>query len=275
MAIILGTNDADSLTASQDGDVLIGRDGDDTLEFIGNVFPGGSLRTVAMFGDAGADVLTVGGADLLGVYANPVGPRAYLDGGSDNDTLAGSHGGDTLEGGDGADALSGGAQSDEIHGGDGDDTLDGGAGNDKLHGERGNDSLIGGAGEDRLWGGDGDDTLQGGAGNDTLWGDRGSDTAVFSGSVSDYTIEIKNKVWTVITQSGGAGAEGTDHLHKIERAVFADREIFLDGRNNAPISISLSAADVRENDAGAVIGAVTTRDFDAGETFSCTSLDLV
>lgn len=142
MAIILGTNDADTLTGSQDGDVLIGRDGNDTLEITGSVFPGGSLRTVAMFGDAGADVLTVRGSDFLGAYAYPVGPRAYLDGGGGSDTLSGSYGADTLEGGDGSDALSGSAQSDELYGGDGNDTLDGGGGSDSLYGGAGSDTFV-------------------------------------------------------------------------------------------------------------------------------------
>ncbi|MFZ1413731.1 MAG: hypothetical protein WAS73_04005 [Defluviicoccus sp.] len=83
MAIVLGTNNADTLTGSQDGEVLIGHDANDTLEYIGIVFPGGSLRTLAMFGDAGPDVLMVRGADFLEAYANPVRPSVYLDGGSD------------------------------------------------------------------------------------------------------------------------------------------------------------------------------------------------
>jgi serralysin len=97
-----------------------------------------------------------------------LGAPLVLNGTSDNDTLTG---------GEGNDSLSGLALSDRLSGRGGNDTLSGGTGNDRLLGEAEDDSLSGGAGNDNLDGGVGSDTLFGGAGNDTLnGGNRSPDT---------------------------------------------------------------------------------------------------
>jgi Ca2+-binding RTX toxin-like protein len=128
-----------------------------------------------------------GGNDALSVNViAPVVPVIIL-GGTGNDTLRGSPGGDVLDGGAGRDSLDGvagndvlrgGAGRDTLAGGDGDDSLDGGTSNDVLFGSIGIDSLSGDRGNDTLDGGDGDDVLAGGFGRDRLTGGAGAD--VFS-----------------------------------------------------------------------------------------------
>ncbi|MDB5171380.1 MAG: peptidase and in kexin sedolisin [Phycisphaerales bacterium] len=80
--------------------------------------------------------------------------------GDDTITLAGSVTQNaTLFGGDGNDSITGGSGNDAIDGGNGHDTLNGGAGNDGLAGDAGNDQLNGGTGSDNLSGGTGIDSL--------------------------------------------------------------------------------------------------------------------
>jgi Ca2+-binding RTX toxin-like protein len=142
MAIILGTNDADSLTASQDGDVLIGLEGDDTLQYQYAFGPGyPDLGTIAMFGDGGNDTLTVASAAGPGPSSR-VAPQSFLDGGDGNDTVSGSADADTLFGGDGNDTLNGGGFDDSVSGGAGDDGIAGGAGSDTVEGGPGNDVYV-------------------------------------------------------------------------------------------------------------------------------------
>lgn len=73
----------------------------------------------------------------------------------------------TLLGLDGDDSIFGGANADAINAGAGDDYVEGGGGDDVIDGDFGSDGLHGGAGDDRLTGGLGDDSLYGGAGFDT------------------------------------------------------------------------------------------------------------
>ncbi|MEH1948148.1 MAG: calcium-binding protein [Nostoc sp.] len=76
--------------------------------------------------------------------------------------------------------------NDVINGQGGDDTIDGKSGNDILRGGAGNDSLYGGADNDTLVASVGNDTLNGGAGNDNLsaGGSKG-DNLLFGGDGND------------------------------------------------------------------------------------------
>ncbi|MEM6435479.1 MAG: glycerophosphodiester phosphodiesterase, partial [Cyanobacteria bacterium P01_D01_bin.115] len=114
--------------------------------------------------------------------------RDFIQGGSDDETLAGGSDLDAfLFGGDGDDVLRGdrnvrSAQTGEAGG---NDTIYGEGGNDRIGGKSGEDILFGGAGDDAIWGDDGDDLLRGGKGNDTLTGDnssggQGSDTFILA-----------------------------------------------------------------------------------------------
>ncbi len=159
-----------TITAGNDGNVLIGGGGNDTI--------------------------TAGNGNN------------FLYGGLGNDTLAGGSGNDFLEGGAGADHLDGGAGfnvasyvdsasavSVDLRGGEtnavgqgGDAQGDTFANIQDFQGSAFNDSFIagtapvtldGGVGNDTLAGGDGGDVLIGGGGTDVLTGGRGSDTFVF------------------------------------------------------------------------------------------------
>jgi len=129
-------------------------------------------------------------------------------------------------------------------------TISGGSGNDTITGTSGNDVLIGGAGDDTLIGGGGDDFLNGGA---------GTDTAVFSGSILNYTfVQNGAQSWYVTDH---VGTDGTDHLISIQKLKFSDALIDLT-QNNAPIAFDDSAT-VGE-DAGTYHSAtsVLANDFD-------------
>ncbi|NOT83337.1 MAG: calcium-binding protein [Methylococcaceae bacterium] len=69
------------------------------------------------------------------------------------------------------------------------DTLTGGIGNDTLNGLAGNDTLIGNAGNDRLDGGIGTDTLRGGIGDDTYVVDVATDVVTENTNEGTDTIE--------------------------------------------------------------------------------------
>ncbi|WP_162806225.1 beta strand repeat-containing protein [Sphingosinicella terrae] len=164
-----------------------------------------------------------------------------LDGDEGNDTLYGGTGNDEIHGGDGNDVAHGEADDDQLFGDDGNDTLTGGAGQDELDGGRDNDSLDGGEGHDILQGGDGNDSLTGGGGNDIIDGGNGFDTAYYSGSIFEYSFYGPLFGIMAIVHAGGAGADGSDLLVRVERLVFADAVIDLTG-NNAPIAIDDAAA---------------------------------
>ncbi|MBB5747591.1 DUF4214 domain-containing protein [Brevundimonas variabilis] len=118
--IIVGDDNANTLTGGFGGDTLSGGGGADILN-----------------GDAGDDSLAVGAGD---------------------DVLSGGEGADTLDGGDGSDALSGGEGGDMLSGSAGNDVLDGGGGVDRLSGGDGDDRITGGLGSDTIDGGAGNDT---------------------------------------------------------------------------------------------------------------------
>jgi Ca2+-binding RTX toxin-like protein len=123
-------------------------DGSDSLRV--NSFD--STFTGSVFVDGGD------GADLINLAAPS--NDASVDGGAGNDTILSGGGNDTLRGSAGEDSIRGGA---------GDDMLFGGAQADELFGEDGNDYVRGqGSSADAVSGGAGDDTIDGGMGTDFL-----------------------------------------------------------------------------------------------------------
>jgi Ca2+-binding RTX toxin-like protein len=68
--------------------------------------------------------------------------------------------------------------------------------------------------------GAGDDYIAGGIGNDIINGGAGTDTAVFSGSIADYTISQKGTQTTVA--DGVTNRDGTDYLTNVEYMKFRD-----------------------------------------------------
>lgn len=112
MAVIFGTQLADSLSGAEQSDYIFGLAGNDSL-----------------LGREGNDYLYGGeGDDLL--YGDLTGELSKL-------------GNDYLYGGDGNDRLRGQSGEDQLFGNDGNDRLEGGYGNDKLFGGKGNDFLAG------------------------------------------------------------------------------------------------------------------------------------
>ena len=88
----------------------------------------------------------------------------------------GDEGNDTLIGGWGDDILNGGQDDDEIAGALGNDVINGGTGNDTIRGDEGDDSIVGRDGTDSIDGGSGNDTVIGDDGNDQIVGGPGADT---------------------------------------------------------------------------------------------------
>ncbi|MBK3801555.1 calcium-binding protein [Azospirillum brasilense] len=106
-------------------------------------YPGSITDQFSIYGLGGNDTI------VGGYYAD------YLDGGDGNDNLFGHGGSDTLLGGNGDDTLNGDTEADLLHGGSGYDVIYGGTTS-----ASGNDTLIGGGSYswDELYGGAGDDT---------------------------------------------------------------------------------------------------------------------
>ena len=133
----------------------------------------------------------------------------------------------------------------------------------KINGTNGNDYLVGTNEDDQLVGNGGDDVLVGGGGDDALLGGSGFDTAIYQGSVLDFTITPdphSRNSWVITDNNTADGNEGTDHLVGIEKLVFSDYTLYLDGRNNAPLAVddsfsiakntplNTTAADLLAND---------------------------
>ncbi len=144
-----------------------------------------------------------------------------------------------------------------IKGGSGSDIINGGSGDDFIQGRAGGDFLDGGDGNDSIQGNEGDDYIRGAAGNDFLHGGTGTDTAVYSGSVKDYSYR-RNGEEFFLDHVGGSMIDGNDRLISIERLIFADAVIDLT-QNNAPIAFNDAASTDEDN---SVSGNVLANDFD-------------
>ncbi len=208
-------DDIGDFVPDADGDVLLGRGGDDQLA-----------------GGNGPDVLNGGPGDdrLSGGLGND-----NLDGGDGNDRLdegSAPNGADAITGGPGQDSLSHGGRTaavtvvlngvaDDGEAGEGDNVstdvegLSGGSGNDtfvgpasgdvSIFGGGGDDTVTGGSGNDRLFGGDGADTLSGAAGDDQLAGGEGPD--VLDGGAGDDDFEPESDADDPDVYRGGPGTD--------------------------------------------------------------------
>lgn len=230
MALIVGTDNAETLAGAAENDVIRGLGGDDTITGgsgddsieggagddsingnLGNDTLLGGEGNDSLFGDEGNDSIVGGnGLNLLDGGAGDdtiiSGPSAEtVMGGDGNDSIIGGAGFDSVEGGAGNDTIFGNDQNDILFGGDGDDSLDGGASVDILEGGAGNDTLSGGAGDDTLNGGAGNDVLIGGAGSDELRGGAGNDQ-IDGGAGSDRLFGEDGDDTIV----GGEGADTID-----------------------------------------------------------------
>ncbi|QGX97418.1 tandem-95 repeat protein [Roseovarius faecimaris] len=241
MPPINGTNGDDLINGTPGDDDISGRDGNDTI-----------------FGLAGNDDIDAGRGDD---EASGGDGDDFITGWDGNDTLYGDAGNDTLRGVKEDDELHGGAGNDELDGGSGsdtlygdegddlllgisgDDVLDGGAGNDTLEGGSSDDVLNGGTGNDSLDGGSGFDILEGGEGDDTIVGGSGGDTAVFNGSIADFSLSASGTDILVQDQNTADGDEGTDTIRddvEFLQFNFGDESYTLDltsQADNAPVAL--------------------------------------
>jgi Ca2+-binding RTX toxin-like protein len=197
-----------------------------TINGVGAKFPSASVKRIEMYGEGGADRLTLNdslgvisarGATLMGQAGDDtlVGGLASVtfDGGDDNDSILGSSKADVMLGGAGADTLIGGKGDDQASGGAGNDLLYGSAGSDMLYGDANNDTIYGEAGDDTI-GGDGEDRFQFKGfsapavltGNDSLNGGDGEDW--ITGGDESATLHDQNNGLDTIT--GGAGNDILD-----------------------------------------------------------------
>lgn len=183
LAVVDGTDGADTLTAGAGGDTLNGGGGNDVLlsgpdaDFLN----GGDGEDHADYSNATSGIVI----DL----ANPENNTGYAAGdtysgidvyvgGPGNDTLRGTEGHDWFWGHDGDDLEYGYGGDDRLEAGNGNDTVHGGDGSDELFGRADNDHLLGEAGNDTMVGGSGTDLLEGDDGNDVMYGDWGADTMI-------------------------------------------------------------------------------------------------
>ena len=184
---LIGSNFADTLTASGAGSSLQGGGGDDTLI----VGPGND----ALDGGTGTDTAVFSG-NQSSYSITGVGSDLTITGPDGTDTLSNI---EKLQFADGV-----------IDAPDFGQTLTGTSGNDLLTGSTGNDVLIGLGGND---------TLDGGPGADSLDGGSGTDTATYASATSGVTVSL------AISGPQNTIGAGVDTLISIEALVgsgFAD-----------------------------------------------------
>ena len=215
-AIIDGAGGNDTLTGNVGDDYLIGGAGDDAIDGgAGNDtfgFEDGFGADTIIGGDEGADTDTI---DLSGLS----GPVNVAFGANEAGTISGESGSiefsevETLITTDGNDRVSAvgdsagvsidlGAGNDWITDGSGADVIRGGDGDDYIAANDGDDTLLGEAGNDDIEGGDGADYIDGGSGNDFLAG---------------YDVNgLSSNRWTVVTDDASEdtliGGTGEDTL---------------------------------------------------------------
>lgn len=203
MAIINGTSASETLNGTSSGDTIYGLAGNDTLN--------GLVGDDLLLPSSGSNTVDGGdGFDIADYYDAP-GPLEIdmifntvrrINSPSEVDTLA------NIE------VVRGGYFNDVLF------ASSSGNGARYLDGYPGNDQVNGGSLGDTLAGGTGDDTLTGNGGNDSIHGEDGTDRAVYSGSVSDYTITFNagTQIFTIADKV--ANRDGTDTVQAVENFSF-------------------------------------------------------
>jgi len=85
------------------------------------------------------------------------------------------------------------------------------------------EKVIGTSLPDNILGNQANNTLTGGGGNDVLNGAAGTDTAVFSGKLSDYSINYNRALGTASITDKRTVGDGADSLKSIEKLQFSDK----------------------------------------------------
>ncbi len=285
-----GDDGNDEIHGGADDDIINGNAGDDLIfgdAGFDEIFAGTGNDTVhggsqddAIEGQEGDDVLhgDAGADSLLGEEGNDV-----LFGGLGADALAGGEGDDMLFGGAGADALDGGVGGYDIANYEdwlagavsgigltinalnsalstGDAMLDTYLDIEEIRGTIWNDIIVGdgivgvlngNAGNDRITGSALDDTLIGGTGNDRLLGGLGIDTALYRGSIANFTIGTGLPGQILVTDL--VGSEGQDTLTGIEWLLFDDGLVNTASFEYAPL-VNISGTHERIQNGTTVIG---------------------
>jgi len=166
-----------------ENDITLSRDAAGRILVNGGAVPTlGGTPTVA--NTALLQVLAQGGNDRVEVNeANGALPRAFLFGGTGDDTLIGGSGGDQLFGQSGRDLLEGKGGNDVLFGGTEADTLIGGDGDDRMFGEAGDDVMIWNPGDDT-------DLHEGGAGIDTTIVNGGGGAEIFTATANGTRVRF-------------------------------------------------------------------------------------
>jgi hypothetical protein len=180
-----------------------------------------------------------------GVRENLDDPSRWLDAEIDL-TIIGTDDGELMLGGKGNELIFT-REGDNVAFGDrGNDVLVAGTDTNLLVGGRGNDTLVDGPGDNILFGGRGDDLFFINDGTNFVFGGRGKDTAIFDGSVEDFSIMSRKGVATIARLDD---ASSTTTVSKVETLVFDDqvftleRGTFVPVEENDPSLVASTAMD--------------------------------
>lgn len=275
---VIGGSGNDSVYGGAGNDLVSGGTGDDLL----NGGAGFDTADYSYVTDNLIANINFGGAQTISAIAGRdtfVSVEGLL-GGSGNDLLVGSSGGNVIDGG---------AGDDEIYGIGGGDILRGGTGNDLVEGSGGNDTMEGGAGDadvlsyfnsaggvivnlrfqgtaQAVGGSSGTDTFTlfedlygSNAGGDTLVGDTGDnrmlgfggDDLIFGYDGDDDLIGMQgndtlNGGLGADTLSGGGGADTFD-FNSVAESTFAERDTITDFDVGGAGTVDLSTIDANSN----------------------------
>lgn len=125
----------------------------------------------------------------------------------------GTDGNDIIDGRDIRAQIDGGKGRDIIFTGSYDDRIDGGDGSDWINTD---------AGDDYIDGGSGNDLIMPGKGNDTVVGGDGVDLVEFSGSSSDYNIEVVEENGITYTLVRSNDGQEVNRLSEVEFVFFRE-----------------------------------------------------
>lgn len=126
---------------------------------------------------------------------------------------------------------------------------------------RGSDTIVGSHGRDKIYAGRGNDRIEGGAGNDVINGGRGVDTAVYQGSILDFSISGAGcRTIRVRDTDRSDGDLGSDRLRSVEVLEFGDYTYKVFGDNAALVNVTDQIAGAE----AATSFTIDAVDFDGG-----------
>ena len=172
--------------------IFSGKDNDIIISFRGHE---GSITLKNSIGGTGIEKFILSNGEEIS-YEYIISHLAPMEGTEGNDSIKGSHAGETIYGLGGNDTIDGSYGNDTIYGGDGDDSIKSGRGNDIIHGGLGNDTIKLDQGNATVYGGEGNDDIvvanginliDGGDGNDTITVNaHNTNTTIIGGLGDDY-----------------------------------------------------------------------------------------